>query len=690
MFTRTPLAFAIAALALCAQADDVALQPVKVNADFRQSDVQQIPEAVTVVSGQQIEQRSAQHLESVLALAPNVNFAAGASRGRFFQIRGIGERSQFVDPVNPSVGLLIDGIDMTGLGTAASLLDVAQVEVLRGPQGTRFGANALAGLINITTVDPGMQRDGYLKASVGNHASQSLEGAVGGRLTDTTRARLAARTLVSDGYTENDFLDRDDTQDVSEKHLRLKLLAQPDAASELRLSYLYADINNGYDAFNYDNDRTTLSDQPGTDAQQSQALALAYNRQLNSAVRLETLVSASTSDSEYSYDEDWAFAGIHPDGYNSFDEYLRDYDRVSADVRLLSAADGRLFADSTDWVVGAYVLQRDESLQRNYTYSDGPYNSDLQVSSTSLYAEANTVFSPTVSLTWGLRGERWRNDFDDSNGVAADDTETLWGGKVTLDALLSAQHLGYVSLARGYKAGGVNTDPDISATNRTFDTEVNLTTEVGIKSSLLHDTLTTRVAAFYIQRSEQQVKSSYAIQNDDNSLTFQDYLANAAEGRNQGLELEANWRAHEQWDLALSAGYLHSEFVDYNYQTEDGEFSKDGRAQAHAPEYSLAAAVNYRVNAAWSVLLESEAKDQFYFSDSHDERSQAYVLWHARLAYQWQQLQLALAGRNLTNAEVETRGFGGFGNDPRDGYASSRYVQLGQPRLLTLEAKYQF
>ncbi|GGY49285.1 TonB-dependent receptor [Bacterioplanes sanyensis] len=694
MFARKPLALMVA-LTPClapalAQADEVTFEPVKVSADFRQNDVQALPEAVTVVSGQQVEQRSAQHLESVLALAPNVNFAAGASRGRFLQIRGIGERSQFVDPVNPSVGLMIDGIDMTGLGAVASLLDVEQVEVLRGPQGTRFGANALAGMINITSTAASKERSGYLKAHAGNYASRSLEGAVGGSLSDNAQGRLSARTFVSDGYVDNEFLDRDDTQNLSEKLLRLKLAMQPDAASEARLTYLYADIDNGYDAFNYDNDRTSLADEPGTDAQQTQALALAYERQLNSAVRLETLLSGSSSDSEYSYDEDWAYEGIHPDGYSSFDEYLRDYERLSADLRLLSGADGRLFANSTGWVVGLYLMQRDETLTRNYTYNDGPYDSDLAVRSASIYAEASAAFSPLVSLTWGARAERWRNDFSDSDEVAADDSETLWGGKLTLDVLLSPQHMGYASLARGYKAGGVNTDPDISEDNRTFNTEINFTTELGLKSSLLNDRLTTRVAAFYIQRRDQQVKSSYAIQNEDNSLTFQDYLANAAEGRNQGVELEANWRAHEQLDLALSAGYLDTEFVDYTYQTEGGEFSKDGRSQSHAPEYSAAAAMTYRFAPAWSLLLESEAKDAFYFSDSHDERSKSYVLWHARLSYQWQQLELALAGRNLTDAEVETRGFGGFGNDPRDGYASSRYVQLGQPRLVMAEAKYSF
>ncbi|MDO6806349.1 TonB-dependent receptor, partial [Wenyingzhuangia sp. 1_MG-2023] len=86
----------------------------------------------------------------------------------------------------------------------------------------------------------------------------------------------------------------------------------------------------------------------------------------------------------------------------------------------------------------------------------------------------------------------------------------LWGGKVALEYLLNSNQLAYASLARGYKAGGVNTDQDISEDHRTFDTEFNNALEAGLKSSLLDDTLRTRVAAFYIQRKDQQVKSSLA------------------------------------------------------------------------------------------------------------------------------------------------------------------------------------
>ena len=258
-------------------ADDVTLSTQTVQADFRKTDVQQIPEAVTLVGSEQIEARSAQHLEQILSFAPNVNFASGASRGRYYQIRGIGERSQFVDPVNPSVGLVIDGIDMTGLGAAATLFDVQQVEILRGPQGTRFGANALAGMINIRSNDPTQNSEGYISAKAGNYDSYGLGGAVSGSLTDDLQGRLAVHTYQSDGYMDNTYLKRDDTNNVDEVIARGKLAFELSDDTTLGMTYLYADIDNGYDAFSLDNTRTTYSDDPGVDTQDTNALALSLD-----------------------------------------------------------------------------------------------------------------------------------------------------------------------------------------------------------------------------------------------------------------------------------------------------------------------------------------------------------------------------------------------------------------------------
>lgn len=129
-------------------ADDDILElgdPIVVTADFRRTGLFDLAGSATVIDAETIDQREAGHLDQILNLAPNVNFSSGASRGRFFQIRGIGERSQFVEPMNPSVGLLVDGIDMSGIGGAATTLDIEQIEILRGPQGTLLGANAWPG-----------------------------------------------------------------------------------------------------------------------------------------------------------------------------------------------------------------------------------------------------------------------------------------------------------------------------------------------------------------------------------------------------------------------------------------------------------------------------------------------------------------------------------------------------------------
>jgi outer membrane receptor protein involved in Fe transport len=246
---------------------DTAMEEIIISSDFRQSQLKNIPTSISVIDAEVIGQRNSRHLEDLLALTPNVNFASGASRGRYFQIRGIGERSQFVAPLNPSVGTYVDGIDFTGFGGAATLLDIDQVEVLRGSQGTRFGANALAGVINLKSADPSAENQGYLKTSASSYNGISVETAVGGLLNDQWLYRAAIGKTASDGFIKNTTLNKKDTNNIDELTSRLKLRYL--AADNLTIDFtaLHLDIDNGYDAFSLDENRNTMSDQPGHDRQ---------------------------------------------------------------------------------------------------------------------------------------------------------------------------------------------------------------------------------------------------------------------------------------------------------------------------------------------------------------------------------------------------------------------------------------
>src|ERR1700723_4375667 len=161
-------------------ADDGNHQPldeIVVTATLRSVPLEETPGSVSVLSGQPLQDAGQQPFEDVLALVPNLNWAGDTSRPRYFQIRGIGELQQYQGAPNPSVGFLIDDIDFSGLGTAGTLYDIDQVDVLRGPQATRYGANALGGLIYLRSAEPTDTLYGRVDLDAGDYGTRS-EGAV--------------------------------------------------------------------------------------------------------------------------------------------------------------------------------------------------------------------------------------------------------------------------------------------------------------------------------------------------------------------------------------------------------------------------------------------------------------------------------------------------------------------------------
>ena len=682
-------AIALATPLLAATSLANTIEEIIVTGDFRDIELQKMPASVTVMTAEDIERRSAQHLEQLLALAPNVNFSGGSSRTRYIQIRGIGERSQFASPINPSVGTIIDDVDFSGIGSAGTLFDVERVEILRGPQGTRYGANALAGIIAITSTAPSEDFNGYVESMMGNYDSWSLGAASGGALTDDLLYRASIQQYKSDGYVDNTFLNRDDTNGFDEFTLRTKLRWLASDTVTIDTSLFFIDIDNGYDAFSLDRDGDTLSDEPGQDTQKSTAISVNADWSISSKLNAQFIASYADSDLQYGFDEDWSFVGIDPENeYSSTDNYIRDRKNSTLEAHLLSGEEGRIFGGSTDWLVGIYFENRDVDLKREFldfnTFTDAQLSSDYQTQNLAFFGETTTALNDRLSLTIGFRVEQWDADYKDSSAVILDTDETLYGGKVVIDYQVSDDHLLYASLARGYKPGGVNTDGTLNQAEREFDTEYQWAYEVGNKSSLLDDTLQIRVAAFYNDRQDMHIKDSIIPVGGPGA--FVDYITNAAEGSNYGLEIESVWQATDALQLFANAGLLRTDIDECDTV---GCINLVGRDQAHAPRYQYAAGLKFDVSEKVFVQLDIEAKDEFYFSSSHDAKSGSYELLNAQMGYESETWSLVLWGRNLTDEDVETRGFR-FGNDPRDGYTTHTYVQLGEPRVVGLTGRYKF
>ena len=685
--------------------DDEQIEKIEVRGELLPTLQDEAANAVDIVSKAQFERIGAAHVQDILAQMGNINFSSGSSRARFIQIRGICERSQFVYAINPSVGLAIDGIDYSGLGTVATTFDIEQLELFKGPQGTNIGANAMAGYLNLYSVAPGDSADKRLMLELGNYGLVNLGAAYGGNFNDDNSYRVSINKLDGDGYIDNTYLNREDTNGFDELAIRaqIKNIINDDWA--LTTVVHHFDTDNGYDAFSLDNTRETLSDNPGFDRQETQSVAVtSYFRGLEQ-FNNKVFFSVSQSDTDYGYDEDWAHPNFYPNyeadyGYNSVDAYFRNYDNMQLDVALSGKDDS--------WVSGLYFQQKSIDLNRLDIFSN-----QYDVTNVALYGEKRFEASKQLELSAGLRLEHYAADYSDSVDTNESTDEVMVGGHLSAINKYSDNLSVYVRISHGFKPGGVNgealskrADPEsaelqlLLAENADFSTETLNNLEMGIRGSSEDNTLTASATLFYSARDNMQVRqwiTNQDIDTGDEVLPpiFISYISNVAHGVNYGFETSVTYKPN--YDVTVSAGFslLETEIRD----TKRRDFEEttqqevlvdiDGRAQAHAPGYQ------YFLTGAWRLTDRLEAsvsftgKDKYFYSISHDQEADAVDLVNASLKYIGDSIDITLWARNITDEDYGVRGFY-FGNDPRNGYTSTKYEQLGEPAVVGVRVDYVF
>ena len=670
---------ASAVFATASVAEEVTLDPIVVSSDFRVKKLSQTNQSVTVIGEEKIYDKASQSFAEILGSAANVNFSAGGSRSKYIQIRGMGERGQFETPINPTVGLMIDGIDFSNATLGASLFDVKQIEVLRGPQGTTFGANALAGMVSVESNEPTKDLEGHLEATAGNYNTRAFGAAIGGTLVeDVLLGRFSIYKNDSDGFIKNSYLHRDDTNGLDELTAKAKLKWMVSDNHTIDMTFMHINNDNGYDAFNRYNTRTTLSDTPGKDTQKTNAFSLKSNYQINSDMHIESRVSYSKSNIEYSFDEDWTYTGEY---YDAFDQYLRDKKQLDVDVRIVSDKDGKIFNDTTAWVFGAYYKKYNSDLTRNETYFNGvPFKSQYDAKSVAVYGQLDIEINKKLKLISGLRLEKWDTDYTDSDNVSYTDSENLVGGKIGLEYQIDTTQLGYITVSRGYKPSGFNPVTDASGLPKQYKTESLWNIDLGINGTYFDGQLTNRSNLFYGKRKDQQVGVSYS-----NGVKFTDYITNADKGTYYGLETEFDYHPNDAITFSASLGLLNAKF-DTFYNPVD-KVSKDGRTPAQSPKYQYNLGVNYHLDDNWILKGNVEGRGSYYFSNTRDKKSSAYQLLNASIEYVHGNWSASIWGRNLANADYQTRGYY-FANFEYG--VDELYTQQGNPRTFGFTLGYDF
>ena len=699
----TALYAAVASLAQPASPPSMASAPVKlppvvVASDLWESPLARIPASVSVYGDTDLRAAAVRHFGDLVDRIPNLTFTGGTSRPRYFQIRGIGENSQFEgESPDSTVRFLVDDLDFTGLGTLGGTFDVRQAEVLRGPQAGAFGANAAGGVIRLLTNAPTPFWTGQIEAGAGGDALREGGFAVGGPLSsrkpDGLMARLALHQSNSDGFRRNATLNRD-TNARDEFTARLRLTANPTPALRLDAALLYADFHNGYDEFALNNNgRLTYSDQPGRDEQRSRAASLRGTFTGFSGVRVTSVTGASDTASRYSYDDDWTAAS-----YAGFSDLQRDRRVFNQELRLDSALTRGALGWIDRWTLGAFFSETRETAA--YTNED-PANlrglgTRYHAENLALFAQIAHDLSARTRLTLGLRTERvaldgrgtktrfrkTRGTFDPVVTFRPAFDDALLGGKLTLEHDLSASHLAFASVTRGYKAGGVNLDARISppADPLTYGTETLWNYEVGVRGHWLDQRLTGELTAFHLARRDTQVRDSAGFGGN-----YRFFTANARRAHVTGLEAAATYAITRELSLHATLAQMGSQLD--RFALANGN-TGGGRRLANTPRHGYTLGARHRDASGFFANAEIVGRAAQFDSNNQNEARRAFRTVNASLGYTWQAWTFTLWSRNLLNARYEKRVYF-FGNEDPN-YVPTRYEDRSDPRQLGASVAWRF
>jgi outer membrane receptor protein involved in Fe transport len=626
------------------------------------------------------------------------------------QIRGVGDLEQFYDPkYYPSVGIMLDELELGDSANAGMLFDLAQIEVLRGPQGTRFGASGHAGMIFMRSNAPTDSFEGEVSAGAGNYDSYNLGLVLSGPLTDTVSARLAVQQNNSDGFIDNEEVGRDDTNDFDEFTSRLRLTWSPTETAQYDFSASYFDADNGYDTWSLDNDRITNTDQPGKDQQELASFTTTGTWELDQSRSIVASVSYINVDLHQRYDADWVSDNfcerfVCSSGNDTTQEIFdRNRDRYIGDVRLLGDdhADGR-----GRYLVGLYANSGSESLdyQRpSIWFGDSASNSDYDADRYAIYGEYEYALSDELALIGGLRLERFEDDYSDSFGFTSDNSENLWNAEISARYTVTDDTMVYATSASSQKPGGVNTTASANRPfmspifqqyieqNLTFDNETLWNNEVGLRTQQFDQRLSLSVALFYAYRENAQLENWMW---DEGAGLWIGYLDSGSDTDSYGAELETTFDVNPMVQLFANVGWLQTE-VD-SIETFDLDLNsfvtKQNRDQAKSPAYQYNLGTRLTFGDHWSGHLELEGQDDSYYGYYHDGKLDDYNLINASVQWQSAGLTVTLWGRNLNNEDYAVHGLY-FAADPRDNYGAwqnQTYLQFGEPRTYGLELRYAF
>ena len=678
-----------------------------VRAGLSDESLQKVASSVTVITGDHIRETGADHFQSLTEQIPNLNWAGGTSRPRYFQIRGIGERSHYFGegPPNFSVGFVLDDMDLSGLGMVGLLYDIDQIEIFKGPQSSVYGPNAMAGLISLKSTDPTDHFEMRTSTSFGSDNHYGGSSVMNVQFMKNMKLRLGGVNNYSDGFRENVTQSVTHTNKREESFSRMKLSYDPNNQLSILATLIYTKLENGYDAWAPDNntDFKTYSNDKGEDSQRTYGYSLRANFEASENLSITSITSFTETDLVHAYDGDWADSTYWHDNhdfdpavegwaYEFYDKNERNRANLSQEIRLSMGS----------IILGGYfkhLIEQDEA--KGYLFggvaTDAISHYDFQA--TAGYAQYGLDLTSSLKLKANVRFENNSIIYDGSSQGFNDYWEKIFlppihfnidhsmlGYRAALHYLKDEYTSFYGSVSQGYKSGGVNQQPYLSDISRPYEPEFIQNFEIGLKHAT--DKYRTQLSVFYGQRKDQQVSvSSQQVEGDPNSFLY--YTGNAGSGTIQGFEWENMLNVSSNLSMDASLGYLKTWVEKFIYFASEGiETSGGDREAAMSPVITGSLRLNYSNDSGIFGSVRSSYKSGYFYSDSHNEKAEPYTLTNLALGKSFGKTTAKIWIRNAFDERFTTRGFY-FGLIPPN-YPDQLWKSYGDPRQIGVSMDYKF
>jgi iron complex outermembrane receptor protein len=685
---------------------------VTVTARKREENVQEVPVAVTVVTGEILEDQGAADISEIQAQVPNLSIYQGRNQSSTLTafMRGVGQ----ADPlwgVDPGVGLYLDDVYIARpQGALLDVFDLERIEVLRGPQGTLYGKNTIGGAIKYVSRELTDTPRGSISFTGGDYSNQDVKLSISGPIVEgKVRGKLAIASLQRDGFGTNLFTGRDNSdKDTTAFRVGLDFLPSEDVTVKLRYDRTednaepkgYARLAPNFFCPLF---LVTCDPLPGlfdteggidpANGTTSEGYSLTVVWDINDDWQFKSITAHRESNTKNNIDFDTTPAVIADTRTDYFD------DQDSQEFQFIYSGGQRL-----NGVLGFYYFDGFAGGNVPFDFIGGAVNGvtdgDTTTESLAIFGDGSYAINDRATFNFGLRlteEDKSGRAFNTLNiipgGVAADfqDTTTFSSvsPKLGIDYQFNDDVMGYVSASRGFKSGGYNVRAQtlvFPESGLPFDDEALTVYEVGVKSVLADRSLILNAALFTGDYTDVQVSTftSYDADGDGQDDSFFGNFLNAGDATLNGLEVEFDWKSPTTSWLGMSGNlsYLDSsaDFLD-----ADNNGLVDTQVITNAPEVTGALNLNFNFS-AWGGLV-SGSIGYAYRDDSvltNEGNGVApivqpsYDLLNAWVGWlsgdgKW---RFTINGKNLTDEEYLTNGY----NLPTLGVLTGSY---GNPMQVT-------